>query len=100
MQENLMPDKNKNKQLPGILRFLIKLFQIILYIPIQVIFIPFAIIGLIAGIYKDMVISKKLGISYSAGQKDFKWEWKLTKGVLDQKETVDCPVKFLLSQII
>jgi hypothetical protein len=28
-----MTDKNTKKQLPGILRFLIKLFQIILYIP-------------------------------------------------------------------
>jgi hypothetical protein len=42
-----MTDKNTEKQLSGILRFFIKLFQIILYIPIQIIFIPFAIIGLI-----------------------------------------------------
>jgi methyltransferase (TIGR00027 family) len=61
-----MTDKNNNKQLPGILRFLIKLFQIILYIPIQTIFIPFAIIGLIDGIYKEMGKSKKLGVSFSA----------------------------------
>ena len=69
-----MTDKNTKKQLPGILRFLTKLLQIILYIPIQIIFIPFAIIGLIAGIYKEMVISKKLGISYSAGQAlQYRW---------------------------
>ena len=61
-----MIDKNTKKQLPGILRFLIKLFQIILYIPIQIIFIPFAIIGLIDAIYKEMRKSKKLGISFSA----------------------------------
>jgi methyltransferase (TIGR00027 family) len=42
-----MTDKNTKIQLPGIFRFLIKLFQIILYIPIQIIFIPFAIIGLV-----------------------------------------------------
>ena len=54
------------KQLPGILRFLIKLFQIILYIPIQIIFIPFAIIGIIDAIYKEMGKSKKLGVSFSA----------------------------------
>ena len=47
-------------------RAFIKLFQIILYIPIQIIFIPFAIIGLIDAIYKEMVNSKKLGVSYSA----------------------------------
>jgi len=61
-----MTDKNTKKQLPGILRFLIKLFKIILYIPIQIIFIPFAIIGLIDGIYKEMGKSKKLGVSFSA----------------------------------
>ncbi len=69
-----MTDKNTKKQLPGILRFLIKLFQIILYIPIQIIFIPFAIIGLIVGNYKEMVMSKNLGVSYSAGQSlQYRW---------------------------
>jgi hypothetical protein len=63
-----MTSKNTRTQLPGIVRFFIKLFQIILYIPIQVIFIPFAIIGLIVGNYKEMRTSKKLGVSYSAGQ--------------------------------
>jgi methyltransferase (TIGR00027 family) len=60
-----MTDIN-TKQLPGILRFLIKLFQIILYIPIQIIFIPFAIIGLIDGIYKGIIKSQKMGVSFSA----------------------------------
>jgi len=32
MYEDLLTDKNIKKQLPGILRFLIQLFQIILYI--------------------------------------------------------------------
>ncbi|MFC2166890.1 class I SAM-dependent methyltransferase [Acidobacteriota bacterium] len=61
-----MTDKNSKKQLPGVLRFLIKLFQIILYILIQIIFIPFAIVGLIDAIYKEMGKSKKLGVSFSA----------------------------------
>ena len=61
-----MTDKNTKKQLPGILRFLIRFFQIILYISIQIIFIPFAIIGTIDAIYKEMRISKKLGVSFSA----------------------------------
>ena len=69
-----MIDKNTKKQLPGILHFLIKLFQIILYIPIQIVFIPFAIIGLIDGIYKEMGNSKKLGVSFSAVQAlQYKW---------------------------
>ena len=69
-----MTDKNTKKQPSGILRSLIKLFQIILYIPIQLIFIPFAIVGLIVGLYKEMVISKKLGVSFSAGQAlQYRW---------------------------
>ena len=61
-----MADKNTKKQFPVIFRFLIKLFQIILYIPIQIIFIPFAIIGIIIAVYKEMGKSKKLGVSFSA----------------------------------
>ena len=69
-----MTDKNTKKQLPRILRFLIKFFQIILYIPIQTIFIPFAIIGLIDGIYREMVKSRQLGVSFSAGQAlQYRW---------------------------
>ena len=68
-----MTEKTK-KQLPAILRFLIKFFQIILYVPIQLIFIPFAIIGLLDGIYKEMRKSKKLGVSFSAGQAlQYRW---------------------------
>ncbi len=63
-----MTENNTKKPLPGIIRFFIKLFQIILFIPIQIIFIPFAIIGLIIGLYKEMVLSKKFGVSFSAGQ--------------------------------
>ena len=66
MLKNPMTDENTKKQLPGILRFLIKLFQIILYIPLQIVFIPFAIIGIIIAIYKEMRKSKKLGVSFSA----------------------------------
>jgi methyltransferase (TIGR00027 family) len=66
-----MPDK---KKLPVFIRFFITLFQIILYIPIQIIFIPFAIIGLIVGLYKEMVKSKKMGVSFSAGQAlQYRW---------------------------
>jgi methyltransferase (TIGR00027 family) len=69
-----MTSKNTKKQLPGIVRFLIKLFQIILYIPIQIIFIPFAIIGLIDGIYREMRKSKKLGVSFTAIQAlQYRW---------------------------
>jgi methyltransferase (TIGR00027 family) len=69
-----MTDKNTKEQFPRILRFLIKLFQIILYISIQTIFIPFSIIGLIDSIYKEMRKSKKLGISFTAIQAlQYRW---------------------------
>ncbi len=71
-----MTDKNTKKQLPGIVRFLIKLFQIILFIPIQLIFIPFAIVGLIVAIYKEMGKSKKLGVSFSA-IKALQYRWMM-----------------------
>jgi len=71
-----MTDKNTKKQLPGILRFLIKSFQILLYILIQIIFIPFAIIGLIDAIYKEMGKSKKLGVSFSA-IKALQYRWMM-----------------------
>ena len=61
-----MADNDTKKQLPGISGFFKKFFQIILYIPIQIVFIPFAVIGLIVGIYKGMGKSRKLGVSFSA----------------------------------
>ncbi len=69
-----MTDKNIKKQLPEILRFLVSLFQTLLYILIQIIFIPFLIIGLAVGLYKEMANSKKLGVSFSAGQAlQYRW---------------------------
>ena len=69
-----MTVKNTKRPRPVFLRFIINLFQIILYIPIQIIFIPFAVIGLIIGLYKEFGRSRKLGISYSAGQTlQYRW---------------------------
>lgn len=67
--------KNKSKEeVSGILLVTKKLIQIILYILIQIIFIPIAIIGLIDGLCKEMVISKKRGVSFSAGQAvQYRW---------------------------
>ena len=60
--------------LPGILRSLIRLLQIILYVPIQIVFIPFAIAGLIAGLYTEMGNSKRLGVSFTAIQAlQYRW---------------------------
>jgi len=71
-----MTENDTKKQLPGILRFFIKLFQIILYIAIQIIFIPIAIIGIIIAVYKEMGKSKKLGVSFSA-IKALQYRWMM-----------------------
>jgi len=55
--------KNKHAGTPG---SLVKLIQLALYIPIQVAFIPFAIVGLVDAIFKEMIISRKLGVSFTA----------------------------------
>jgi len=44
------------------------MIQFIVFLIIQIPFIPLAIIGLIPMIYKEMKVSKKLGVSFSAGQ--------------------------------
>ena len=69
-----MPDIKTKKQLPIILGIFKTIFLIILYIPIQIIFIPFAIIGLIVGIYRGIIKSKKMGVSFSACRAlQYKW---------------------------
>jgi len=53
---------------------MVRLLQLLLYIPIQIVFIPFALIGLIVGVYKGMGRSKKLGVSFSAIQAlQYRW---------------------------
>lgn len=61
-----MTEMNTSKKLPIIAHYIIKVFQIALYIPIQLAFIPFAIIGILNGIYKGMNKSRKMGVSYTA----------------------------------
>ena len=74
MQGHGVTDRDTSAPHRGIVRFLISLLQIILYIPIQIIFIPFAVIGLLHGMYKEMVTSKSLGVSFSAVQSlQYRW---------------------------
>jgi len=69
-----MTNQRSTMKLPKLLDFLIKLCQTILFILLQIIFIPFTIVGLILGFYKEMAGSKKLGVSYSAGQAlQYRW---------------------------
>jgi|LGOV01.1.fsa_nt_gb methyltransferase (TIGR00027 family) len=69
-----MIEKKKGKQFSIVLKALILFFQIVLYIPLQLVFIPFAIIGIIDAVYKEMVKSKKLGVSFTAVQAlQYRW---------------------------
>ncbi len=69
-----MARKHVIKQTASPMRFLIKLIQILLYIPIQILFIPFAILGFILASYKEMRRSKSLGASFSAIQTlQYRW---------------------------
>ncbi len=67
-----MKDKGNR---PSILpRFLIRLLQILLYVPIQILFIPFAVFGLPDAVIKEMWKSRRLGVSFSAIQAlQYRW---------------------------
>ncbi len=45
-----------------------KVFGFLFYLVLQILILPLTILGLIDGAYKELVIGKKMGISYSAGQ--------------------------------
>ena len=57
------PPKNRHRGTPG---FLLKFFQVALYIPIQVAFIPFAVVGLVDAIFKEIIISRRLDVYFTA----------------------------------
>ena len=42
------------------------LLSLALYIPLQIVFIPFALLGFLMVAYRQMVVSKKLGVSQTA----------------------------------
>ncbi|MGD8360329.1 MAG: SAM-dependent methyltransferase [Gemmatimonadota bacterium] len=69
-----MTEEANRTRAPHRSRPLITLLQVLLYIPIQIFFIPFALMGLIVGVYKGMRRSKKLGVSFSAIQAlQYRW---------------------------
>lgn len=45
-----------------------RIIQAVLFISIQTLFLPLVIIGILDGLYREMIIGKKLGVSFSAGQ--------------------------------
>jgi len=53
---------------------MVRLLQTLLYIPIQIAFIPAAIVGMLVGVYKEFVVSPRRDVSYSAGQTlQYRW---------------------------
>jgi len=45
-----------------------------LYLLIQIAFIPLAVVGLLVGLYKEMLVSRRRGVSFSAGQSlQYRW---------------------------
>jgi len=67
-------DTHTKTRIPRVLRFLVTLLRIVLFIPVQLVFIPFAVIGLAIGIYKGLLKSKTLGVSFSACRAlQYKW---------------------------
>lgn len=69
-----MTDGMIQKQRSGVGGSLIRILQVVLYIPIQIAFIPFAIVGIMIAVYKEHRVVRKLGVSYSAVQAlQYRW---------------------------
>jgi methyltransferase (TIGR00027 family) len=69
-----VPDESARRRLPTAWRHLIRAVQILLYIPIQAVFVPFAIIGLLDGIRKEVGNSRRLDVSFTALQAlQYRW---------------------------
>ena len=47
---------------------MVAFLQLIVFILLQIILLPVAIIGIVPAVYKEMVVSKRLGVSFTAGQ--------------------------------
>lgn len=69
-----MTDKKNESTKTSSLKFLIEIIQVILFIPIQIAFIPFIIIGMVDAVHKEFSVSKKLGVSFTAIQSlQYRW---------------------------
>jgi methyltransferase (TIGR00027 family) len=59
---------------PGASRLLVRLVQVLLYVPIQIVFLPLALAGLAAALHREMRLGKKLGVSFTAIQAlQYRW---------------------------
>ena len=65
---------------------MIKFLQFIVFLILQILFIPRAIIVFILAVYKEMRGSKKLGVSFTAGQTiQGRWDLYVTDLVRREK---------------
>ena len=68
VQEERVESASGKSRLP------ITLLQVLLYIPIQIVFLPFALIGLAVGIQRGFMRTRRLGVSFSATQAlQYRW---------------------------
>lgn len=68
-----MTEEVKNR-VPRRSRLPVSLLRILLYVPIQIVFLPVALVGLMVGLYKEVGRSRKLGVSFSAIQAlQYRW---------------------------
>lgn len=73
---------------------IITIFKFVFYLIIQILFIPLMIVGLSIGVYKEMYRSRKLGISFSAGQSlQYRWMMHMFDTRIDPN-TVEFTKKF------
>lgn len=74
VQEHSVTGNKPKNQASGIVGFVATIIQVALFIPTQAAFLPFAVIGLGHAIFKEMVTSRKLGVSFSAIQAlQYRW---------------------------
>lgn len=51
-----------------------QIIGLFMYLVLQILFVPLMVVGLLAGLYKDVYISKKHGVSFSAVQAlQYRW---------------------------
>jgi len=47
---------------------MVEILQFLVFLALQILCLPLAILGMLPAVYKEMVVSRKLGVSFTAGQ--------------------------------
>lgn len=78
----------------NLMQAMMKFAKTVLFLVIQIVFIPLVILGLIHGLYKEMAVSKKLNVSFSAGQ-SLQYRWMMHYfGTRTDKATIEFVKKY------